>query len=111
MHARLLTSSARVRQGRARLAPAALERIESARAEIAALEALAELAELLDPDAAARWATAGAISERLARFEATAWPRIRVGHRAPRDRLEDLLARLAASALPRTQDNISRLLD
>ena len=94
-----------------RLSPAAAERLANASAEIAGLLALGELAELLDPDGTrGRWRVAGDLAARLSRFEAGAWPRIRAGYREPRDRLESLLAVIAASSLPRSRENIWRLL-
>lgn len=94
------------------LSPEASRRIEIAASEITALQALCELADLLHVDAGTRWEVARVISARLARFEATAWPRIAAGYREPRDRLEKLLAAMAASkAVPRSPRRIFDLLD
>jgi hypothetical protein len=97
-----------------RLSPEAADRLAAAERAAAALRALDELARLLNPDGElGRWATAGAIRDRLVRFEDTAWPRIRSGKRPTRDRIEDLLCALARCSerqIPRTRDRLSKLL-
>ena len=74
--------------------------------------AIREAAALLDPTRRfSIWATAGALAARLDRFEATAWPRIRNGHRQPRDDLESALARiLACPTCPRSQRRLTEAL-
>ena len=95
------------------LSEAALSRLETAQRTAAALLALGELAELLDPeDNRSRWEMAGELSQRLTRFESTAGRRITAGHRAPRDRLETLLSTIASDpGIGRTQRRLYELLD
>ena len=93
------------------LSPEARERLTAARRTIAALEALGELAQLLNPEGTRRrWAIAGDIAARLKHFEVVAFARICRGGRKPRDRIEELLFTVAASALPRDRRNLFNLL-
>lgn len=87
------------------LAAAALDRIQSARRLIAGLEALGELAALLRAERPrTAWELAGEIASARRAFERSgAWPRIRDGHREPRDRHEELLAAIVQARLPDTQ--------
>jgi len=87
-----------------------LRRLDTAHREVAALFALDELRPLLDPEDRGRYWCSRELAARLARFEATAWPRIRAGHREPRNRLEELLATVAGSDLPRSADRLFKLL-
>ena len=94
-----------------RLSPVGIERLAAHRIEADALSALAELAELLDPDARlGRWELAGLVADRLRRFESTAWRRIARGGRTPQGATEAALARIAASGLPRVRRRIWDLL-
>ena len=94
-----------------RLSQEAIARLAGARRTVDGIEALGELAQLLNPDSTRRrWAVAGDIAERLASFETAAFARIRRGGRSPRDRLEELLFAVAASALPRDRRNLFNLL-
>jgi hypothetical protein len=73
--------------------PAAVARLDAALTSAGACAlrdaALRRAGELLDPAGTlTRWARAHRLEDRLDRFEATAWPRIRSGHRQPRDALE-----------------------
>lgn len=90
-----------------RLSPAAAARLDRLSVEAAGLQALAELAALIGGQ---RWHVAGEIAGRLRRFEATSWPRLRAGARQPRNRIEVLLADMAASGLPRSQRKLFDLL-
>lgn len=71
-----------------------------------------QLAHTLDPTGSrSRWDTAGELADRLRRFEVTAWPRIRDGHRQPRDRIEQALAAmLRCSSCPRSRRRLYDLL-
>jgi hypothetical protein len=99
--------------GEVRLSRSAIERLAALHREAAALHALGELAALLDrgPTRRGRWELAREIADRLRSFEDGAWQRIRRrGGREPRNRLEELLAGIACSKLPRTRDNLYKLL-
>jgi len=94
-----------------RLSAEGLRRLGAAHREAAALLALDQLRTLLDPAGVLeRWAAAGAIEARLKRFEGGAWKLIRRGERAPQGPIEDALAALAASSLPRGRRRIFDLL-
>lgn len=86
------------------------ERIARARELAEGLEALGELVDLLGEQARSRWDLAGELERRLARFESTSGRRIRAGHRAPRDHLETLLARIVATELPRSRRRLYALI-
>jgi hypothetical protein len=61
------------------------------------------LSEILDPDGTlTRSAPSGRISAALARFETTAWPRIRRGLRQPRTELEAVMAEILLCDCPRS---------
>ena len=93
------------------LSEEAHRRLDQAERLIDGLEALAEVNQLLSQDQPSRWARADDIAARLHRFEATAWPRIKQGHRRPRGTLESLLSRLAScDALLRSERKIYDLL-
>jgi hypothetical protein len=89
------------------------ERLAAALAMAARDVAVRELAMLLDPTRTrAVWAVAGEISERLVRFEGTAWPRIKAGYRSPRGPMEEALAvMLNCPTCPRTQRRLVDLLN
>ena len=73
--------------------------------------ALAQLVAAIDPeDRAATWTRARTIAARRGRFEATAWARIRAGHRQPRDTLEEALCALCLADTPRSARRLWGLL-
>lgn len=95
-----------------RLSALALDRLEDLRIQVAGLEALGELAAVLDPAGhASRWATAGRLAELLARFETTSWPRNLRGGRMPRNQAEAAMVRILEANLPRSQRRIIDLID
>lgn len=95
---------------RPQLSDAALSRVARLAGEIDALQALAELVALLDPDMQrTQWGLAVAIADRLHRFERTSWLRIRSGAREPRDSIERLLS--AVASCPRIPRDARRLWD
>lgn len=78
------------------LSEAGRARLGALQAEARALEALADLADLLDPEGTrTRWSLATDIAGRLRHFEQGASQRIRAGGREPRDCVERLLCALA----------------
>jgi hypothetical protein len=91
---------------------------EQTRAAVAQAEALlrrdaalAQLVAAMDPeDRASTWNRARTIAARLGRFEATAWPRIRAGHRQPRDSTEEALCALCLADTPRSPRRLWGLL-
>ena len=85
--------------------------IEAAVALIDRDQTLADLRDLLDPAGRlSTWGLAGELSERLSRFQATAWPRIRGGHREPQGALEAGLSALCAAGCPSSQRRLFDLL-
>jgi len=85
--------------------------LEQAHALLRRDAALAQLVAAMDPgDRLSTWARAQAIAARLARFEATAWPRIRAGYREPRDAAEESLAALCVADTPRSARRLWGLL-
>ena len=85
--------------------------VAQAEALLARDAALAQLVAAIDPsDQASTWNRARTIAARLGRFEATAWPRIRAGHRQPRDTIEEALRALCVADTPRSPRRLWSLL-
>ena len=85
--------------------------VAQAEALLARDAALAQLVAAIDPeDRASTWNRAQNIAARLGRFEATAWPRIRAGHRQPRDTIEEALRALCVADTPRSPRRLWGLL-
>lgn len=94
-----------------RLSDQARARIEAANRERTALEALGQLAALLDPgEKRSRRAVAGEIAARLGHFQSAGYRLIAKGYRQPRNTTETLMLAILASDLPGTPDNLARLL-
>jgi hypothetical protein len=91
----------------------ARDRIETALVEVRRDVAVQELWRLIDPDGTRpRCNVATDLSDRLKRFKDTAWPRIRDGHRPPKDRVESLLCDLAIDpTCPQSWRRLKDLLD
>jgi hypothetical protein len=95
----------------ARLSALAIQRLEAAHLGAAGLEALAELAQVLDPGRRlTTWALAQAIEAHLERFSSAAYPRISRGGREPRNHAERAMALYLAAGLPRSDRRIWDLL-
>ena len=85
--------------------------VAQAEALLARDAALAQLVAALDPsDRASTWNRAQNIAARLKRFETTTWPRIRAGHRQPRDTTEEALLALCVADTPRSPRRLWGLL-
>ena len=94
-----------------RLSEKARDRISAAERLIKGIEAVAELARLVGPGGGNPWRTACDIARRLHHFEHNGpWGRIRRGERAPKDRVEALLATIALSGIGRTKERVYDLL-
>jgi len=95
----------------ARLSALAIQRLEALHHEVAGLQALADLAQVLDPGRKlGRWQLAGRLSAHLARFESTSWPRIHRGGREPRGPAEAAMVRIMAANLPMSQRRLVDLI-
>jgi len=89
-----------------RLHPAAAERVEAALEYADAIQAVAELAELLDDGSRAVWSLAGEIEHRAKRYEGTVY-----GRRPPRNAVEARLERIVRSpTCPRSRRRLVDIL-
>lgn len=74
-------------------------------------QALIALRDLVDPSGRlTAWALAGAISERLRRFQEAAWPRIARGYREPQNAVEKALVALSTADCPTSQKRLHGVL-